>query len=457
MDRPRRPSQYAPLQRPALAGVNIPTLQGDRGFPSPTRRWCAGERRKYMRDTFNTMELSALKIARDFDLDGSSALDKSELESMFTEFRQNTRWSYDFERRSDPETADKHGTDYIWIVAGKGEHDKIKADEMLFGLKGWYVMCHDDDYHIREQIKRFKFTDDQYSALEKIDELLEELNQGAPVAMDEVNYVKIMAMKFGGKQDSVNLTNLQKAVSVWYVNVERAPTDGNDLDSFMRVNQHMFQETHNAAYENYRYIVKLASSLPVVPVALPDTTKRRMNGDVLGGEHQVDCALHPNFVVGVICFPLFVGIASLLSLSIPLWLIHTARSYPHEKTCEFDLNGVLQASASLCIASVICNICKDLVQKHCACLQVQCLIFTLQGLCELAGLLFTIFSSSASCGHHLYIVCKIWFFYKFVVLVTCFSLCCCYFYFMGYKTAHEVMLQDDAALTGNLIKIRTEE
>mmetsp|Transcript_100494 Transcript_100494/g.156970 ORF Transcript_100494/g.156970 Transcript_100494/m.156970 type:complete len:186 (+) Transcript_100494:3-560(+) len=159
-----------------------------------------------------------------------------------------------------------------------------------------------------------------------------------------------------------------------------------------------------------------------------------------GNPHSHDCALHPNFLVGVIGFPIFVGIASLASLSVPLLLIHIARAYPRKETCDFDLNGVLQMSAMLCVASVVCNVCRDLLSK------AQIFVLTGQCFCELTGLVFTVLSNADTCGETLHFTCQIWFFYKLLAVISIFVCCCIYFYSQAYTQAQEEFSQDDASL-----------
>lgn len=418
--------------------------QGQEGFPPPVPRWQCGEARKDLRDKFNTKELDAMEIIRKYDVDRSGFIEQDELENLLRDYGVGQQ------------LVDNSDVRYVMTVADKNQDAKIDEGEVLFGLRAWYAR--ESMPNLSRHFVKFGIQGDvELPSLSTFKALLEELNGNLDVSEPEAGYVMQVCRNLiedqaafsakpptgrqvpeSPKKLTINQDILKNAVAAWYLNVERGDTRGGAWA------QHLLKESGNQILATNRRMVKQFGTVPVIPVALP-TYALNLHGQrdeprSADEEGPEDCALNENFVVAVVCFPLFIGISCMASFSLPLYFLHVARANPHLETCEFDLNVWLQASCILWIASVACNLCHGVVG------QGQPILVTLQTFAEFIGVASTLMSSAENCGS-IYHACHLWFCMKWFALIFCSILYCCFIFIGNVNRSFEAIHKDDAHLS----------
>jgi len=205
------PKGYAPLSNEQPLGT------GPTSFPAPAQRWACGQQRLQLRDSFNSLEISALQIMKTYDLDNNGHLDMKELRPLLKDYCD----------RDKPVTDDEVA--YVMKVADKNQDQTIDHQELFFGLRAWHAW-NNMPKSVGAAFTRYKMGQGlPMPSVETLREAMLTINECQPVENEEVEYVHSLAIGLGASAESSTTDQMRKAVAAWYLNVDRSDTSTTDI------------------------------------------------------------------------------------------------------------------------------------------------------------------------------------------------------------------------------------
>lgn len=227
-------SGYAPLSKEQPLGSRQTSL------PPPAQRWSCGQQRLQLRDSFNSLEISALQILKHYDLDNNGFLDIKELRPLLKDHS-------DRDKVTDDEVA------YFMLVADKNNDDNIDQQELFFGLRAWHAW-NNMPKSVGAAFSRYNIGQGlAMPSVEKLKEAMLTMNESQPIEHEEVEYVHSLAISLGATAERATTDQMRKAIAAWYLNVERSDTKGTDIamaslkETGKKLNVHMGNLKEQAA------------------------------------------------------------------------------------------------------------------------------------------------------------------------------------------------------------------
>jgi hypothetical protein len=203
-------SGYAPLSKEQPLGSRVSSL------PPPAQRWSCGQQRLQLRDSFNSLEISALQILKHYDLDNNGFLDIKELRPLLKDHS-------DRDKVTDDELA------YFMLVADKNNDENIDQQELFFGLRAWHAW-NNMPKSVGAAFTRYNIGQGlAMPSKEKLKEAMLTLNESQPIEQDEAEYVHSLAISLGARAERATTDQMRKAIAAWYLNVERSDTNTTDI------------------------------------------------------------------------------------------------------------------------------------------------------------------------------------------------------------------------------------
>jgi len=190
------------------------------GASSPSRRplaapWQCGSRRLTLRRRFNDKELDAARILEKYDKDSNGLLNVGELKVLLQDY-------------SEGELVSQADVDYIMRVADVDHDNGISKGELLHGLKAWYALKNLPkavDLALQER----SLSEGALPTMEAMRELLQEVNESQPVALEEAEQVRSAALALGATEELATADQLRGAVADWYLQIEREDSTAGQL------------------------------------------------------------------------------------------------------------------------------------------------------------------------------------------------------------------------------------
>lgn len=166
----------------------------------------SNEARSAMRDDFNALELSAIDLLQNYDIDRSGVLERSELVALLSDLRGR-----------EP-TADE--VDWILRIADLDADDKISADELVFALRAWqgYVKM---PKSIQDLFSSFDADSSGFLEPDEFRRFLSSVG-GREVSALESHEILVVADKLS--DGKIGKYELLGAIGAWYISVGRRPT-----------------------------------------------------------------------------------------------------------------------------------------------------------------------------------------------------------------------------------------
>jgi len=135
----------------------------------------------------------------------------------------------------------QEAVELVLRVADVDQNEHLSQDQLLFAVRAWYAWSNFPEW-LDTALAEY-FPDNKRAPVpsaETLHALLLDLNQLQPVDQSEATTIREVALCLGAKEDSADAKQLRQALAVWYLHVERLPTDPSDLMSDSVSEAHMW-------------------------------------------------------------------------------------------------------------------------------------------------------------------------------------------------------------------------
>jgi len=182
--------------------------------PPPSAQWQCGKARLKLRQQFNRNEIDVAKVIRQYDTNQDWKLERDEFLVLLQDYN---RW---FQHIT------KEEVEMVLMMADLDHDECIEPNEVLYALRVWYAYV-----NMPRAVGPVlaSLSDATMPSPETIREALLLLNEEHPVAAEEADYVRHIALALGATEQRVNAKQMRMAISAWYLHIERKETAHNDL------------------------------------------------------------------------------------------------------------------------------------------------------------------------------------------------------------------------------------
>jgi len=376
--------------------------------------------------------------------------------------------------------------DFVMALLGKNSEvydlgSRFKKEQVLKAVRSWYSWQFMPLQDVSAILSKH-MSDDEDMSIPKADVLskvLSDLNGFEPVSYEDVEFVTSLLYAFGATETKLSLSQMCKAVAVWYINVERARTGlativfytcwalvsylgyhlkrcwkktpglsrapcpslqpGGQYDALLRGDSidtnssgHMYRPGKKAevmpALGSGAPVHREQSSMPTLSTAstmgqsdeeddVDDEPLLILHSELPGGSDAVVCMVD-------YCMPITFWV--LLCVWPGFYIVHIADSYQTKPTCQDNLSMMMRIKGWLVIFTGLCGIIYNFtamrrdIQQICALGGV--IASALCFIQELFGFFMVLGTSPTKCGG--YIWEESGFFFVWSVLWLPFACCC---------------------------------
>lgn len=440
-------SEANPTALPAHTAISEPsepttaaTLASSKAYPVPAARHLCGHQRLVLRGEYNKKEVNAALLLQKFDANGNGVLEPEEFRSLLN------NWISDSAHPAWRKYVKDEDLEYIMAVADKNHDDRISQDEILFALQAWYSFNY-MPFEVNANLGRKSISADgsPMPSIEALQQILIDLNGFQSVDMEEVMFVRNLAFTLGATEEKVTLLQLRRAIAIWYINVEREPTDMKGLmeDSVTTLASYVHHHSKRIL-KKVPSTQDIAANMPFrqylsdQPTDLESGASEGAQDSLLTSdaprvepiiEEYEDCEPPVLFSngVGPDESPLWLGISFwTVFFLLPGWyMVHAGSNYPSLPACEHDLGTLLMWKGYLSLIVGVSGFFQHTLHEghfQYICMAAGIIGLILLFLQEFLGCSMTLNSSPDKCGDYIWNVNVFFFVWS---LLWGPALCCC--------------------------------
>jgi hypothetical protein len=208
-------------------------------------------------------------------------------------------------------------------------------------------------------------------------------------------------MSLGANEELATTEQMRKAVAAWYLNIERGGTTHMEL-------------ARHSIIQSPKKILRTLSEMQVQPTMQLGDMESQPSSTSLGSAAVAYQSQSGPSCIKVACTRLSYCAFLAVVASLFMWLMSAANEVP-PGDCQFDLNGILRASAwTMLLACFTVGWSRrwDILRR---------VLAFAKTICAVVGVVYVLCSERQSCGEHLYDTC----FFLYVTLpLVCFASSC---------------------------------